>query len=83
MNKLATPTPISQGTVPPNFVPSGEKEDTSLDAELLALAAQQMRSPTASLSQTPTQQLKPEIKANPAKWSVSSLSFYLLYLKPG
>jgi hypothetical protein len=76
-NKLAPPTAVTipQGTTPPtSFAPTGDKEDSSLDAELCALAAQQLRSPTASLSQTPTQQLKPETKTNPAKWSVSYLS---------
>lgn len=74
INKLAPP---SAATVPPcttpttNFAPSGDKEDSSLDAELLALAAQQTRSPTTSLPQTPAQQPKPECKTNPAKWSVS------------
>jgi hypothetical protein len=75
-NKLDAPTAVTipQGTTPPtSFAPSGDKEDSSLDAELCALAAQQMRSPVASLSQTPTQQLKPEPKTNPAKWSVSYL----------
>lgn len=75
-NKLAPPTAVTipQGTTPPtSFAPTGDKEDSSLDAELCALAAQQLRSPTASLSQTPTQQLKPETKTNPAKWSVSYL----------
>ena len=47
-----------------------EKEDSSLDAELLALAAQQMRSPTTPLAHTPTPNLKAD-KCNPAKWSVS------------
>lgn len=72
LNKLPAPTAVTipQGT-PSGFAPSGDKEDSSLDAELCALAAQQMRSPTTSLSQTPTQQLKPELKTNPAKWSVS------------
>ena len=65
LNKLS-------GTVPPQGAPfassgGGDKEDSSLDAELLALAAQQMRSPTLS------QPAKQEIKANPAKWSVSRL----------
>ena len=66
---MPTPTAVTipQSTpTPSGFAPSGDKEDSSLDAELLALAAQQMRSPTTSLSQTPTQQLK----QNPAKWSV-------------
>ncbi len=77
VNKLPPPTAVTipQSTpTPSGFVPSGDKEDSSLDAELLALAAQQMRSPTASLSQTPTQQLKPELKQNPAKWSVSQFN---------
>lgn len=74
INKLAPP---SAATIPltttptTNFAPPGDKEDSSLDAELLALAAQQTRSPTTLLPQTPTQQLKPECKTNPAKWSVS------------
>ncbi len=75
-NKLASPSAVTipQGPTPPtSFAPSGDKEDISLDAELCALAAQQLRSPTASLSQTPTHQLKPEPKTNPAKWSVSYL----------
>lgn len=80
LNKLSAPTAVTipQGaTTPSGFVPSGDKEDSSLDAELCALAAQQMRSPTTSLSQTPTQQLKPELKTNPAKWSVSRSSILI------
>lgn len=55
---------------PTNFSVNGDKEDTNLDAELMALAAQQMRSPSGSHSQTPTQQVKLDPKNNPAKWSV-------------
>lgn len=51
---------------------AADKEDSSLDAELLALAAQQMRSPTSSMAHTPTPNLKAaDSKCNPAKWSVS------------
>ncbi|KAI9560239.1 hypothetical protein GHT06_014253 [Daphnia sinensis] len=80
INKLAPP---SAATVPPcttpttNFAPAGDKEDSSLDAELLALAAQQTRSPTTSLPQTPTQQPKPECKTNPAKWSVTEVADFV------
>lgn len=81
LNKLSTPTAVTapHGAVTASgFVPSGDKEDSILDAELLALAAQKTRSPTTSLSQTPTQQLKPELKTNPAKWSVSLAFIYYI-----
>ena len=72
-NGLAGTTPATQTS--PAFTISNEKEDCStLDAELLALAAQQMRSPVpaAPLGETAAQQLaKAAEKLNPAKWTVS------------
>ena len=72
-NGLAGTTPATQTS--PAFTISNEKEDCStLDAELLALAAQQMRSPVpaAPLGETAAQQLaKAAEKSNPAKWTVS------------
>lgn len=55
-----------------------DKEDSNLDAELLALAAQQMRSPTSSMAHTPTPNMKAvDAKCNPAKWSVSSVRLHI------
>lgn len=75
LNKLSASTAAvasSQASASSSgFSSAGDKEDSNLDAELMALAAQQMRSPAGSLSQTPTQHLKGDAKQNPAKWSVS------------
>jgi len=72
-NGLAGTTPATQTS--PAFTINNEKEDCStLDAELLALAAQQMRSPVpaAPLGETSAQQsAKAAEKSNPAKWTVS------------
>jgi len=56
---------------------NGDKDDSNLDAELLALAAQQLRPPSAAQCQPlAVQQQKTEPKPNIAKWSVSS--YYIL-----
>ena len=73
---VSMPAPPPPAT-PSNFSLNGDKEDTNLDAELMALAAQQMRSPSGSHSQTPTQQIKLDPKNNPAKWSVRLIYFII------
>lgn len=78
-NPLVVSMSAPQST-PSSFSVNGDKEDnTTLDAELMALAAQQMRSPSGSHSQTPTQQLKLDPKNNPAKWSVRFKHFICSY----
>lgn len=76
---VSVSTPAVTTTAPSGF--NGDRDDSNLDAELLALAAQQMRPPSVPQPQTPTQPLRLEqIKPNPAKWTVNICCFKLFEL---
>ena len=79
---MTVSTPAITTTASAGF--NGDKDDSNLDAELMALAAQQMRPPSVPQPQTtPTQLLKLEqLKPNPAKWTVS-LNWSKIHFKTG